>query len=710
MPLRTPLETFPKPGVGVVLERYPPAMASFLERLLLLPSALVALSASYAHASALDPRDHNSTTPSPLSISPDQSWMGIDGSWSTFTLRVGTPAQSVRALISFASYQTWVVLPQGCQAATDQDACAQTRGGLFDNDTSTTFDYIGIYDLAIERNLGYDGNAIYGYDVVGLGLNGQGGPTLKNTTVGALAVDDFYLGMFGVNPKPTNFTSFNEGSPSYITQLKAQGDIPSVSFGYTAGARYRFTGVLASLVLGGYDSGKFVDNNVTFLFAPDNSRDLVIAIQSINTPSQIASSPNPTELLPNPIYAYIDATVPQIWLPVEACQVFEYEFGLVYDNTTELYLVNDTLHQALLDRDANVTFQFGQGFSGANVKITLPYAAFDLEVQPPYPNVINKTRYFPLRRAMNETQYTLGRTFLQEAYIAVDWESATFNVSQVIWQQTQQQDLVPIVPISEKGGSGSGYPGTNTSGNAEASSSGLSGGAIAGIAVGSVAAIVILALVALFFYRRKKQKTQKVENEKNDPAQGTRPALGRQPSRQVYPKAELEGSGTPVMEGRGLLSAHGSIPRSAPDTPHSLVSPSSAGYFASGANGTVSTPSPTTPSGEGTHSSTQSNRLFSPLSETTSEADSRERHVYEMPGDMPAIREKDGRALSEKEALTRRQMLYNGVDSASNSATAVNEGVREPRRVNPQDVVQSSSRLTGPTLHRQFSFEMDSGR
>ncbi|KAF2170245.1 hypothetical protein M409DRAFT_19847 [Zasmidium cellare ATCC 36951] len=681
-------------------------MASLMGRLLLLPSALLALSASYAYASALEIRDDNSTTvPAPISFSPDQSWLGIDGSWSTFTLRVGTPAQSVKALISFASYQTWVVLPQGCQAATDEDACAQTRGGIFDNNTSSTFEYIGIYDLWIERNLGYDGNAIYGYDVVGLGLNGQGGPTLKNTTVGALAVEDFYLGMFGVNPKPTNFTSFNEGSPSYITQLKEQNYIPSVSFGYTAGAKYRFTGALASLTLGGYDSFKFVDNDVTFQFAADNSRDLVVAIQSINTPSQIKSSPNPTELLPNPIYAYIDATVPQIWLPLEACQVFENEFGLIYDNTTELYLVNNTLHQALLDRDANVTFQFGQGFTGANVQVTLPYAAFDLEVQPPYPNIVNTTKYFPLRRAMNATQYTLGRTFLQEAYIAVDWESATFNVSQVLWQETQQQNLIPIVPISEKGGSGSGYPGTNTAGDNDESSSSLSGGAIAGIAVGAVAGVVILALAALFFYRRKNQSSKKAIDEKTAAASGNGPTLARQSSRQVYPKAELEGNGTPIMEGRGLLSAHASTPRSAPGTPHSVVSPASAGYFAGGA---VSTPSPTTPSGEGTHSSTQSNRLFSPLSETASEADSRERHIYEMPGDMPVIREKDGKALSEKEALARRQMINNGVDSASNSASVVNEGVREPRRIDPQEVVQSSSQLRDPTLHRQFSFEMDS--
>lgn len=80
---------------------------------------------------------------------------------------------------------------------------------------------------------------MYGYDVVSLGGLGEGGPTLKNSTVGAVAVNDFYLGVFGLNPKPTNWTSYDDPAPSYMTQLKEQKLVPSVSFGYTAGAPYR---------------------------------------------------------------------------------------------------------------------------------------------------------------------------------------------------------------------------------------------------------------------------------------------------------------------------------------------------------------------------------------------------------------------------------------------------------------------------------------
>ncbi|KXS94498.1 hypothetical protein AC578_4504 [Pseudocercospora eumusae] len=675
---------------------------SFLACCLLLPTSLLSYLLLQVNAQ-----------PAPISINPDQNWDGIDGPWNSFTLRVGTPEQTVRTFVSFASYQTWLVLPEGCQDAASQSACAESRGNVFYRNESSTWDEQGIYDLWIEKNLDYNGNAIYAYDTVALGGVGEGGPTLKNTTVGGLAVEHFYLGVLGVNPKPTNFTTFNQGSPSYMTLLKEQNYIPSLSFGYTAGAQYRFTGVLASLTLGGYDSNRFIDNNVTFLFAADNERDIVVAIQDVTTPSHISSNPTPTKLLPSPVYAYIDSTVPGIWLPVEACRAFELEFGLVFDNDTQLYLVNDTLHDSLLERDANVTFTLGQGFTGGpTVHITLPYAAFDLTAKAPFQGpdssraVSNDTNYFPLFRAQNDTQYTLGRAFMQEAYISVDWESAVFNVSQVAWTENAEKQLVPITPRSQGTGAASGASGDDDK------SSGLMPGAIAGIAVGAVAVIALLGILLMFYFRKKKLAAlQRIGSEKlSDDASTSAAATvlsGKRSS--AYHKAELEGSSTPsgpFSDRHRLASANGSISE---DTPRSMTVPSSPGYFMT----TAGASTPSSPSAaEGTHSSTQSaNFLLSPLSATASEADSRERKLYEMPGDMPAIREKDGRALTEKEAIQRREQLYNGV--VSTTPTSSEHPPREPRRyVNPAEIVEASSINPEPrdtTLHRRFSFENQPG-
>ena len=166
-----------------------------------------------------------------------------------------------------------------------------------------------------------------------------------------------------------------------------------------------------SLTLGGYDASRFTPNNLSFAFAPDNSRDVVVGIQSLIATDQDGKTHN---LLTSGIDAYIDSTVSQIWLPLSACEAFEEAFGLVWDTSSELYLVNDTLHSALLAQNASFSFTLGNTVSGGEtIDIVLPYASFDL--QATYPLVANSTRYFPLKRAVNETQYTLGRTFLQEA-------------------------------------------------------------------------------------------------------------------------------------------------------------------------------------------------------------------------------------------------------------------------------------------------------
>lgn len=92
------------------------------------------------------------------------------------------------------------------------------------------------------------------------------------------------------------------------------------------------------------------------------------------------------------------------------------EIGLTFDNRTERYLVNDTTHTKLLQLNPSITFKLSvNATGGTTLNLNFPYAAFDLQAS--YPIYSNRTNYFPLRRAFNDSQYTLGRTFLQEAYV-----------------------------------------------------------------------------------------------------------------------------------------------------------------------------------------------------------------------------------------------------------------------------------------------------
>ena len=255
---------------------------------------------------------------------------------------------------------------------------------------------------------------LYGNDSLGLGLQGSGGPILKNQIIAAYTSPALYVGMFGVNPSSTNFSATDQGRPSYMTSLMSQNMIPSLSFGYTAGNKYRLKQVYGSLTLGGYDSSLFAPNALSVPLAQDPERSLLVGIQSISAKDQQGTT---SALVPTPIIANIDSTVSMIWLPTPVCQLFEKVFNLKWDEKTELYLVDDNLHTALQQQNASVTFTLGATISGGQtVDITLPYHSFDLLIGPPFRGISQSQRYFPLRRASNETQYTLGRTFLQEAY------------------------------------------------------------------------------------------------------------------------------------------------------------------------------------------------------------------------------------------------------------------------------------------------------
>ena len=171
------------------------------------------------------------------------------------------------------------------------------------------------------------------------------------------------------------------------------------------------------MTFGGYDRSRFVPNNVSISQATDPSRNLMVGLQSISSTTTDDSTSLVTQqqsLLPDPILTFIDSTIPYIYLPIEACQKFEKTLGLEWNSTAEMYWVSETLHQSLLSKNLSFTFTIGDDtIGGPTVQIELPYASFDLEGK--YPFAQDTTRYFPLQQAVDESQYTLGRTFLQEA-------------------------------------------------------------------------------------------------------------------------------------------------------------------------------------------------------------------------------------------------------------------------------------------------------
>jgi hypothetical protein len=197
------------------------------------------------------------------------------------------------------------------------------------------------------------------------------------------------------------------------------------------------------------------------------------------------------------------------------CEQFAQALGLTYNDTLDLYTFdsNSSRRDDLRSWGLNFTFSIADtSTSSEAVEITLPYNAFDQQLTFPY---INNTSYssddankyyFPLRPATNESQYTLGRSFLQEAYMIVDYERNNFSVHQAVHipNPLSNTSIVDILRPSDSQFS----PPPSTP-------SGLSKAAIAGLVIGILVLVIFLGV--LFWFLRKKYQKPRAEIEKGSP-------------------------------------------------------------------------------------------------------------------------------------------------------------------------------------------------
>ncbi|KAF2454342.1 aspartic peptidase domain-containing protein [Lineolata rhizophorae] len=492
----------------------------------------------------------------PVMVPASQYWDGVDGPWSTFDFLVGTPPQRVRLLPSLGGSSSWVVVPEGCPASLPE-SCPDDRGFTFDYTASSSWDEIGLFELSlyVESQLGLSGNAIYGFDSLTVGLQGAGGATAARQIVGGIGTPDFWIGAVGLDPTPMNFSDFNDPQPSFLESLVRDGVIPGRSFAYTAGARNRLPPVFGSLTLGGYDAARVdgPDSLVSFPFGADISYDLLVGVAAVTTDAAGVAQP---DLLPDPIFAYIDALVPDIWLPETACDRFEAAFNLTYDDDAQLYLLDEATAATLSDLDPSVTFTLAATVdspaASETVAITLPYSALALSVASP--RVSNATTsatsadadsaapYFPLRRAANDSQLVLGRAFLQHAYLVADYDRRNFSLAQAVFPApgAAQSPVAILAPGAAAGN------GTAADDDADDADGGLAAGAIAGIAVGAAAAAIAVAVVAALVLRRRRRRrraaAEPAELHAGDERRRRRAAELQGGGRKAPAAAELEGA------------------------------------------------------------------------------------------------------------------------------------------------------------------------
>lgn len=462
-----------------------------------------------------------SRIPKPISVEPTGKWDGSDGKWSSFLINVGDYSddrdqqghgQNFRVLISTSVAVTQVPLKSWWCNDDDGD-CAERRGlEIFEGQTvfglNVTDDSEhperwvdeGPSYLPLPKwwsnNMGPQVNVSSGFAVVGLGPSSNL-PTaygFREQRVMATTSKDLFIGALGLENTPVE----NNGNakPAFIDIIKQLKHTPSESYGYTAGAYYR-NQVLGSLVLGGYDKSRCAPGIEYQMAASGKDHTLQVRVGTIGYKPEDSNDFN---LALSGFDAIIDSTLPYLWLPDDACDRFRDRFRLTYDEERNLYTINETDHIYNKNQGGKINFNLNSREEGetAQTTISFPYDAFALEGN--YPLFNETTLYFPIRKSANRT-YVLGRTFLQEAYIIVDYERGNYTVAPAVFSNPMPEpEIVAIytkdfVPAPPKSGS-----------------KGISPGVIAGIVVGVVIVLSVMAVLAFIFWRRRRRAKEVNEN------------------------------------------------------------------------------------------------------------------------------------------------------------------------------------------------------
>jgi hypothetical protein len=144
----------------------------------------------------------------------------------------------------------WAVMAaMGCPAdwVGGSSACEDRRGHLYDRSlspTSTTGNNYSLTEPATMKNYGLDNEAIrMSVDTVALGDSQSGGQKVGRNGIWEFASLNYTLqGLVGLHQPAVNLSDLGGrgyGDASFIQTLRDTNNIPSLSYGYTAGALYR---------------------------------------------------------------------------------------------------------------------------------------------------------------------------------------------------------------------------------------------------------------------------------------------------------------------------------------------------------------------------------------------------------------------------------------------------------------------------------------
>ncbi|KAI1375735.1 acid protease [Hypoxylon crocopeplum] len=488
----------------------------------------------------------------PVAATWSDSTFGPDGPWPAIEVTLGNEQKI--SLYPGREFQTFLLTSDYCNHNTSIP-CYANQAGLY-NDAQSQVDTTGSTgSIQFQSNPDY----MLGVDVRGemtkswIDTVDFGGATIDNVSLALL--DQSYMaypdgqwypltvGCLGIGAPDTVNQSFSNSFGPAINAslipgyLWSHSTTASNSFGMHIGsANPRMPG---SFYFGGYDQNRIVGDILSFRDDYTKSitlKDVGIKVVDGSSPWEFESlggllSSGNDSITSGGLQVSVDGCSPYLSLPKSTCDAIAKNLPVDYNQESGLYFwkTDDPKYTQIVNSASVLEFVFIGDSNTKNVTISVPFRHLNLTLTAP---LIDKpTQYFPCYTGPFKS-YTLGRAFLQDAFVGANWgakswwlaqapgpnipspsvvelgDSDSVKASSNDWKESWSGSWTALKPEDVASSASVSAPSETISEPAEVTgspSAGLSTGAQAGIGVGvGIAGLAIIGAIAFFFLRRRK--------------------------------------------------------------------------------------------------------------------------------------------------------------------------------------------------------------
>ncbi|KAI1113077.1 acid protease [Nemania sp. NC0429] len=517
-------------------------------RSLSLPLSLVYYLAAVSSVKADDP--------APLAAVWSDLTFGPDGPWPAVEVTLGS-SQTI-ALYPGREFASFLLTSDYCNGNT---TCTATKAHLY-NKAQAQVD-----------NTGSTGQIQYspGPDFMsGVDMDGENAQMwIDNMQIGSMTVPNVSLALlsssYAVYPDntwyPLSVGCLGIGAPKTVNQtftldnnkpainaslipgwLHAKDQIPSNSFAMHIGSAN--PPMPGSLYFGGYDQNRIIGDILTETDDYTKAiplKDISITVVDGSSPWDFKSkdgllAANNASISSSGILVSVDGCSPYLTLPQSTCDGIAEHLPVKFNKDLGLYIwqEDDPKYSQIVSSASTLDFTFLGNSNTQRVTISVPFRHLNLTLSQPL--VDTDQQYFPCYTGPSGG-YTLGRAFLQDAFVGANWDSKTWwlaqapgpNIptAQVVtlaetdteiqaskndWKESWSGSWKALSPEDVASTATPSPTPSPTPSNKPSGSSGLSTGAAAGIGVGvGIVGLAIIAALAFFLYRRRKASSNAKE-------------------------------------------------------------------------------------------------------------------------------------------------------------------------------------------------------